>query len=177
MILTCERKIRQAYPRDSQYLQGDDIPALRRTNYKVEYEIRTYTDVEEIKSLYAQLPEASLQEFYLAASEMQSGGDEFDYIFETAARMFPEDDSQSQCGKCLYEQGQPKGCRFLLAKAGKSAEADYARSAAALNKDYAAALAHLRKARCRSRKGGKDAEIEKVARMYSAQMKQTREKY
>jgi hypothetical protein len=144
-----ERKIRQAYPRDFNTFKETIFPALRRTNYKVEYEIRTYTDVEEIKSLVRTAPQKlSLQEFYLAASEMQSGGDEFDYIFETAARMFPEDEiANLNAANASMSKGNLRDASSYLTKAGNSAEADYARGVlAALNKEYATAIAHLRKA-------------------------------
>ena len=144
-----ERKIRLSYPGDFNTFKEAIFPALRRTNYKVEYEIRTYTDVEEIISLVRTAPQKlSLQEFYLAASRMQSGGDEFDYIFETAARMFPDDEiANLNAANASMSKGDLKDAASYLVKAGKSAEADYARGVlAALNKDYAAALAHLRKA-------------------------------
>ena len=69
-----ERKIRQAYPKEFATFKETIFPALSRTEYTVEYEIRTYTDVEEIKALVRTAPQKlSLQEFYLAASEMQLG--------------------------------------------------------------------------------------------------------
>ncbi len=144
-----ERKIRQLYPRDFATFKETIFPALRRTDYKVEYEIRTYTDVEEIKSLVRTAPQKlSLQEFYLAASEMQSGGDEFDYIFETAARMFPEDEiANLNAANASMSKGNLRDALSYLAKAGNSAEADYARGVlAALNKEYAVAIGHLRRA-------------------------------
>ena len=144
-----ERKIRQLYPRDFATFKETIFPALRRTDYKVEYEIRTYTDVEEIKSLVRTAPQKlSLQEFYLAASEMQSGGDEFDYIFETAARMFPEDEiANLNAANASMSKGNLKDAASYLVKAGNSAEADYARGVlAALNKEYAVAIGHLRRA-------------------------------
>ncbi len=144
-----ERKIRQYYPRDFTTFKETIFPALRRTDYKVEYEIRTYTDVEEIKSLVRNAPQKlSLQEFYLAASEMQLGGDEFDYIFETAARMFPDDEiANINAANASMSKGNLKDAASYLAKAGNSAEADYARGVlAALNKEYVAAIGHLRKA-------------------------------
>ncbi len=144
-----ERKIRQAYPKEFATFKETIFPALRRTDYKVEYEIRTYTDVEEIKALVRTAPQKlSLQEFYLAASEMQLGGDEFDYIFETAVKMFPDDEiANINAANASMSKANLKDAASYLAKAGNSAEADYARGGlAALNKEYAAAIVHLQKA-------------------------------
>lgn len=144
-----EHKLRRNYPREFATFRETIFPALRRTTYKVEYEIRTYTDVDEIVSLVRTAPQKlSLQEFYLAASEMQSGGDEFDYIFETAARMYPDDEiANLNAANASMSKGNLRDAASYLAKAGTSAEADYARGVlAALNKEYAVAIGHLRKA-------------------------------
>ena len=44
-----EWKIKRAYPVEYRFLLQNCYPALRHTDYRIAYTIRSYSDVEEIK--------------------------------------------------------------------------------------------------------------------------------
>ena len=83
-----EWKIKRAYPVEYRFLLQNCYPALRHTDYRIAYTIRSYSDVEEIKRIMRERPQKlSLNEFYLAAQEYEPGTDEFAEVFEIAVRL------------------------------------------------------------------------------------------
>lgn len=134
-----ERKIKQTYPADYAYLYRHVYPGLRHSDYAVEYEVRAYTDIAEVKRLLKTRPQnLSLQEMYAATQEMVPGSDEYNETFEIAVRMFPDDSiANLNAANTAMGLGDLKNAERYLAKAGTSAEAVYARAIyAALNNDY-----------------------------------------
>ena len=84
--------LKTTYPDEYRYLLRECYPALRHTDYRITYTVRGYSDVDEIKAVMAKRPQnLSLNEFYLVAQTYESGSHEFAEVFETAARMFPDD--------------------------------------------------------------------------------------
>ena len=139
-----EWKIKSAYPADYRFLLQNCYPRLRRSDYKVEYVIRKYSDVEEIKRIMQKQPQKlSLEEFYLAAQSMEAGSSEFDEAFETAVRMYPDDETANlNAANSAMKRGDLKNAERYLQKAGQSPQATYARGALALlqkNTEQAAA--------------------------------------
>ena len=137
-----EWKIKTAYPSDYRFLLDNCYPSLRRSDYRVEYVIRTYCDPVEIKRVMAGQPQKlSLAEFYLAAQSMQPGSREFDDAFETAVRMYPNDPTANlNAANSAMKRGDMEGAGRYLDKAGQSAEAVYARAVyAGLQGNYAKA--------------------------------------
>ncbi len=131
--------IKSTYPEDYAFLLKNVYPALRHSDYTVEYEVRAYTDVEEIKRLLKSQPQKlSLSEMYLAAEHMEQGSDEYNEVFEIAVRMFPEDATANlNAANSAMGRGDMKNAERYLAKAGDSPEAAYARGVfAALSGDY-----------------------------------------
>ena len=137
-----ERKIRAAYPADYAQLLSECYPALRRSDYHIEYVIRSYTDVEEIKRILRTQPQKlSRQEFYMAAQTMEPGSDAFNEVFETAVRMYPDDEvtNLNAANTAMRKGDLPTAARYLQ-KAGNSPQAIYARGVyAMLTEDYAKA--------------------------------------
>ena len=145
-----DAKIKSTYPEEYAYLLKNVYPALRHSDYAVEYEVRAYTDVEEIKRLLKTQPQKlSLSEMYLAAEGMEQGSDEYNEVFEIAVRMFPEDDTANlNAANSAMGRGDMKNAERYLAKAGDGAQAAYARGVfAALSGDYAAAKRQFEAAR------------------------------
>ena len=63
-----EWKIKSSYPAEYRFLLQNCYPALRHTDYRIAYTIRSYSDVEEIKRIMRERPQKlSLNEFYLVA--------------------------------------------------------------------------------------------------------------
>lgn len=122
---------------------------MRHTDYRIAYDIRTFSDAEEIKRIMAEQPQKlSLNEFYLVAQECEPGTDEFSEVFETAVRMFPNDETANlNAANAAMRRGDLARAERYLAKAGDSAEAVYARGALAVReKDYTTAIKYLEQA-------------------------------
>ncbi len=145
-----EWKIKSTYPAEYRFLLQNCYPALRHTDYRIAYTIRSYSDVEEIKRIMRERPQKlNLNEFYLAAQEYEPGTDEFADIFETAVRMFPDDAiANLNAANATMRRGDLIGAKRYLAKAGDSPEAIYARGALAIRqKDYDSAGRYLNEAK------------------------------
>ena len=145
-----EAKIKRTYPEEYRFLLQNCYPALRHTDYRIAYDIRTYTDVEEIKRIVRERPQKlNLNEFYVAAQEYEPGTDEFADVFETAVRMYPNDAvANLNAANAAMRRGDLDGAERYLAKAGDSPEAVYARGALAIrSKDYDTARKYLNEAK------------------------------
>lgn len=133
----------RTYGNDYLHLLTNCYPALRHSDYKVEYTIRSYKDVEEIKKVFAESPQKlSLEEFYILANEYGNGARELNDIFETAVRMYPNDPVANLNAAISEMQNKDfASAEPHLRKAGNSPEATYARGLyAAFYKDYDKAL-------------------------------------
>lgn len=151
--------IKSRYPEEYRFMLQNYYPALRHTDYRIAYNIRGYNDVEEIKRILATSPQKlSLNEFYLVAQEYEPGTDEFTDVFETAVRMFPTDETANlNAANAAIRRDDFAAAERYLAKAGDSAEADYARGSLAIRKgNLDTARAWLAKAKA---KGLAQAEI------------------
>ena len=145
-----EWKIKQTYPEEYRVLLQNCYPALRHTDYRIAYDIRSYNDVEEIKHVLATQPQKlSLNEFHLAAQEYEPGTDEFSEVYETAVRMYPADETANlNAANAAMRRGDLDRAERYLAKAGGSPEAVYARGALAIRqKDYDTARRYLGEAK------------------------------
>lgn len=154
-----EAKIKRAYPEEYRFMLQNFYPALRHTDYRIDYNIRTFSDVEEIKRIMAEQPQKlSQNEFYLVAGKYEPGTDEFTEVFETAVRMFPNDTvANLNAANAAIRRDDFGAARRYLDKAGDSAEAVYARGALAIReKDYDTARRYLNRA--------KEMGLEKAAR-------------
>lgn len=145
-----EAKIKRSYPEEYRFLLQNCYPALRHTDYRIAYVIRSYSDVEEIKRLmWTQPQKLSLNEFYLVAQEYEPGTDEFTEVFETAVRMFPDDTvANLNAANAAMRRGDNAGAARYMERAGDSPEAVYARGSLAVRmKDYETARKYLNEAK------------------------------
>lgn len=134
-----EWKIKTDYPDDYRTLKEQCYPALRHSDYRVEYVIRSFKEPEEIRRVLHSHPEKlSMQEFYLAAQGLEPGSSEFNEVFDTAVRMYPADATANlNAANAAMTRGSLDEATRYLDKAGTSAEAMYARGVhAALSKNY-----------------------------------------
>lgn len=154
-----EAKIKRTYPQEYRFMLQNFYPALRHTDYRIDYNIRMFSEVEEIRRIMAEQPQKlSLNEFYLVAGKYEPGTDEFTDVFQTAVRMFPNDETANlNAANAAIRRDDFAMARKYLAKAGDSPEAVYARGALAVReKDYDTARRYLGKA--------KEMGLEKAAR-------------
>ena len=145
-----EWKIKSTYPDEYRFMLQNFYPALRHTDYRVSYVIREYSDPLEILAIMRTQPQKlGLNEFYVAASELEPGTEEFTEVFETAVRLFPEDEAANlNAANAAMRRGDNERAARYLEKAGTSAEAVYARGALAIRtEDYASARRYLTAAR------------------------------
>ncbi|WP_320889067.1 DUF3868 domain-containing protein [Bacteroides sp.] len=66
-------------------------PKLRRTVCSVDYTVRGFTAEEAREIIKTRPQQLDLNEMYMVAGEYEQGSPEFNEVFETAVRMFPED--------------------------------------------------------------------------------------
>ena len=145
-----EAKIKRTYPEEYRFLLQNCYPALRHTDYRIDYTIRSYNNAEEIRRIMAERPQnLDLNEFYVVAGTHEPGTKEFTEVFETAVRMYPNDETANlNAANAAIRQGDYETARRYIDKAGNSAEAVYARAALAIReKDYKTAVTYLEKAR------------------------------
>ncbi|MCG0155423.1 DUF3868 domain-containing protein [Phocaeicola vulgatus] len=145
-----EAKIKRTYPNEYRFMQQNFYPALRHTDYRIDYNIRTFSEADEIRRIMAEQPQKlSLNEFYLVAGKYEPGTDEFTDIFETAVRMFPNDIiANLNAANAAIRRDDFTAAERYLSKAGDSPKAVYARGALAIRKgDYETALQYLNKAK------------------------------
>ena len=141
--------IKTTYPDDYKVMLEECYPALRRSDYKVEYTIRKYKNIDEIEEIFASTPQKlSLEEFYILAQKYEDNSRELNDVFETAVRMYPND-AVANLNAAISEMqnGDLISAEPHLIKAGNSPEAVYARGLyAAFMKDYDTALNLLQQA-------------------------------
>lgn len=126
-----EHRIRDEHPASYQKLLKDCYPALRRTDYTVDYVIRGF-DVEEAKEVIKVRPQnLSLQEMFAVAQMYEAGSEDFNHVFDVAVRMYPDDPvANLNAANALLEQGAAEQAMKFLEKAGGSPQADNARGVA-----------------------------------------------
>lgn len=145
-----ETKIKRTYPEEYRFMLQNFYPALRHTDYRIDYNIRKFSEAEEIKRIMAEQPQKlSLNEFYLVAGKYEPGTVEFTDVFETAVRIFPNDTiANLNAANAAIRRDDFDAARRYLDKAGDSAEAVYARGALAIReKDYDTARRYLNRAK------------------------------
>lgn len=130
------------------YLIQNVYPDLRRTEYTVNYDVRSF-NLEEAREVLKTRPQKlSLNEMYIVANSYKKGSEEFNNVFDTAVKMFPNDKlANLNAAYVALNRGDKVSAEKYLQKAGTSAEAENARGAlAAMKQDYNTAKTHFEKA-------------------------------
>lgn len=146
-IIDCNREpdnkewhLKTTHPAEYRFLLQNCYPALRRSDYKVEYIIRSFSDPKDILQIMRTAPQKlSLQEFYVGAQSLELGSDDFCELFDIAVLMYPNDEiANLNAANAAMTNGDMRKAERYLAKAGNSDEAIYARGVfATLNGNYA----------------------------------------
>ena len=129
-----EWRLKSRYPEEYARLLRDCYPALRHSDYRVDYVVRHYTDIDEIRRVLRSRPQKlSLEEFYLVAQAEEPGSETFNEVFETAVRMYPDDETANlNAANSALSRKDVKHAERYLTKAGNSTEAIQARALLAL---------------------------------------------
>ena len=144
-----EDKLKTTYPAEYKFLLATVYPGLRHSDYTIEYIIRNYTDVNEIRRVLRSAPQnLSLGEMYLLADTLEPGSEEFNELFETAVRMYPNDETANlNAANAAMDRNDLKSAERYVQKAGTSAEALYTRGRlAGMQGDYEAAARYFEQA-------------------------------
>lgn len=137
-----DRKIKTTYPQQYSYLLENVYPALRHSDYDVDFTIRSFTDPAEIRDIAFTNPsKLSLDEFYAAASAMTPGTTDFDRLWAAALTVYPASEvANLNAANAAMASGHLARAAECLARAGSGPEAVYARGIlAALEGNYAEA--------------------------------------
>ena len=128
-----EWKIKSTYPQEYRFMLDTYYPALRHSDYVVSYTVRPFS-VEEAKEILRTKPkQLSLEEMYLVAQTYEPGSDEFNEVFQTAVRLYPQDPTANLNAACAeIERGDYEAASRYLAKAGNSPYAAHARGVMAM---------------------------------------------
>ena len=123
--------IKSTWKEEYRYLLANCYPALRHSDYTIEYEIKSYSNPVEIEQILYTAPQnLSLEEFYILAQTYEPGSDKFNELFETAVRMYPNDPvANLNAANSAILKGDYKGALSYLEKAGDMPEAIYTRGA------------------------------------------------
>ena len=138
-----ELKIKTTYPDEYKFLLATVYPGLRHSDYTIEYTIRQFSDPAEIRRIMATAPQKlSLEELFVLAQTLEPGSEEYNTVFETAVRMYPNDAvANLNAANAAMQRDDLTAAARYLAKAGESDEAVYARGVyAALTGDFETAL-------------------------------------
>ena len=134
--------LRARFPREYAFLLKEVYPGLRHSDYTVEYVVRNYTDIDEIKQVLFSAPQKlSLNEMFAAASTMEPGTPEYDEAYAIAVRMYPDSpEANLNAAIAALKTANFDAAAGYLRKAGDSPEAVYARGLyEAFTGNYAAA--------------------------------------
>lgn len=114
-----DAELKKRYPSDYSYLLANIYPALRHSDYVVQYEIKQYTTVEDIRRVMRERP-TNLNEHELLTllSSCASGSHDFDETVETGVRLFPDNRQlQYLYGVMLAKRGEYDEATEWLGKA------------------------------------------------------------
>ena len=97
-------------------------PALRHSDYKVQYVVRGFS-VDEAREIITKRPQQlSLNEMFQVAQSYESGSEEFNEVFEVAVRMFPDDPTANINAAAIeLQQGNWKQAEKYLLKSDPQA--------------------------------------------------------
>ena len=123
--------IKSTWKEEYRYLLDNCYPALRHSDYVIEYEIKSYSNPVEIERILHTAPQnLSLEEFFILAQTYEPGSDEFNNLFETAVRMYPNDPiANLNAANSAILKGDYSSALRYLDKAGDMPEAHYTRGA------------------------------------------------
>lgn len=107
-------------------LKDEIFTKLRRTDYELHYTVLPFT-IEKGKEVLKTKPSSlSLNELFLIANTYEMGSPEFNEVFETAARLFPNDDTANlNAAASALRRGDKESAANYLSKVKETSAAFY----------------------------------------------------
>ena len=124
-----DQAIKERFPKDYQVILKEIYPWLRHSDYKVAYTIKVYTDINDLKRLYASEPmKLRPVDFYTLATQYPEGSREYLDVMKKASEVYPDDPmiNLNLANICMID-GNLEAAQSALLKAGHSPQADFAR--------------------------------------------------
>ncbi len=114
-------------------LLSEVYPSLRHSDYEVDYTIRNFSIDEAKKLAFSDPSKLSLNEFFQVAQTYPAGSEEFNEVFETAVRIYP-DDPVSNLNAAITAIGAKQfgKAKRYLAKANECPQKELAKAAIAM---------------------------------------------
>lgn len=141
-------RLRALFPETYPFLLKNIYPGLRHTDYVITYEVRKYTDIEEIRQVFKTRPQnLSLNELFLLSQTYKPGTPEFNEVFDTAVRMFPDNEvANINAASASISRGDLSSAQKFLDRVGNVPQAEYVRGILEAKKgNYDTAMSHLRR--------------------------------
>ncbi len=142
--------IQTQFPQDYAVLLKQIYPWLRHSDYTVDYSIRVYTDLAEIRRVFASDPSRlRAVDFYTLAQSYPTGSPDYCRVFERAVEVYPDDPMLNlNAANIELERGQLDLAQSHLLRAGNTPQANYARGILAVRRqDYSEAIRRFTLAR------------------------------
>ena len=123
-------KLEKTYPAQYKFLLANVYPALRHSDYRIEYTIRQFTEARDIEALiFTQPSKLSYKEMMTLADKYEPGSDKYNEIFEIAVRLYPDEPvANLNAANAALQRGDLNTASKYLAKSGDSPQAVYARA-------------------------------------------------
>lgn len=134
-----EALLKKRYPKEYKFMLDNFYPALRHTEYRITYEVKRFDDIDKIREVMHTRPNRlTLRDFFLLGATCKPGSDEFNEVYETAVRMYPDNPvANINAANAALQRKDYVMAEKYLSRAGNSPEAIYARGSLAFSKgDY-----------------------------------------
>ena len=121
--------LKNRFPRDYQILLQEIYPWLRHSDYAVKYNIKVYTDIENLMRLYNSDPSKLRPvDFYTIAQQYPTGSPQYLDVMKKAVEVYPDQPMINLNVANIYlMEGDFDAAQSCLLKAGQNPEANYAR--------------------------------------------------
>lgn len=129
--------LKKRFPRDYQILLTKVYPWLRHSDYAVKYQIKVYTDLENLNRLYHDDPtKLRPVDFYTIAQQYAVGSPQYIAVMKKAVDVYPDHKMINLNVANIYMmEGNLDAAQSCLLKAGQGPLADYARGVLAAKRD------------------------------------------
>lgn len=125
-----EWRMKSRYPQQYRMLLAEVYPALRHSDYEVDYVVRPF-NLEEARRVLKENPRLlSLHEMFMVAQSYEPGSPDYNEVFEVAVRLFPSDPvANLNAAITAFNRHDIPAAERYLAKAGNQPQADEVRRA------------------------------------------------
>ena len=123
-----DAELKRKFAATYKFMLADWYPALRHSDYVVQYVVRPFNVVEATELLYTRPQLLSLQEIFMVAQTYPVDSPQYQEVFETAARLHPNDPTANlNVAIAAINRKDWPAAERALQKAGDSPAANHAR--------------------------------------------------